>query len=59
MGTWIVIGVIAGSLVVSEHKDREACEGRAVILREQKVTAKCVELGSGLTSTGTIQFNTR
>lgn len=48
--SWILIGVIAGSLVVSGHDTKEACEGRAVTLREQKVTVKCVEApNSGLT----------
>ena len=42
---WIFIGILAGSLVTSGHDTREACEGRAVIMREQKVErGKCVEL---------------
>jgi len=41
---WILIGIVAGSIVVSGHPSREACEGRAVMLREQKVVAKCVEM---------------
>lgn len=41
---WICIGLLAGSLVTSLHNDREACEGRAVVLREAKASAKCVEM---------------
>lgn len=47
---WILIGVVAGSLVVSSHDNKEACEGRAVTLREAKVAAKCVE-APGISST--------
>jgi hypothetical protein len=43
---WICIGMLAGSLITSTHETREACEGRAVILREAKASAKCVELPS-------------
>lgn len=42
---WIFIGLLAGSLVTSQHDTREACEGRAVVAREAKVErGKCVEL---------------
>ena len=41
---WICIGLLAGSLVTSLHDTREACEGRVVMLREAKVSAKCVEI---------------
>jgi hypothetical protein len=40
---WILIGVLAESLISSGHETREACEGRAVLLREQKAAVKCVE----------------
>jgi hypothetical protein len=40
---WILIGTLLGSLVTSTHETREACEGRAVLLREKGVIAKCVE----------------
>jgi hypothetical protein len=40
---WILIGVIAGSIVTSGHDSREACLGRKAILDEQKIPAKCVE----------------
>ena len=43
---WICIGMIAGSLITSIHDNREVCEGRAVILREAKATAKCIELST-------------
>ncbi len=41
---WICIGMIAGSLITSTHDNKEACEGRAVTLREAKAVAKCVEM---------------
>lgn len=41
---WIMIGTLAGSLITSLHDTRESCEGRAVILREQKAIVKCVEM---------------
>ena len=44
---WILIGILAGSIVTSGHPTREACEGRAVILREQKASARCVEVVNG------------
>jgi hypothetical protein len=47
---WICIGMLAGSLITSTHDTREACEGRAVILREAKASAKCVELPKGTSS---------
>lgn len=43
---WICIGLIAGSLITSLHDNKEACEGRAVTLREAKASAKCVEMPS-------------
>lgn len=55
--TWVMIGVIGGSLVVSGHDSKEACEDRAAILREQKVVAKCTEApGTGLALSGSGQF---
>lgn len=44
---WIMIAVVSGSLVTSGHETKEACEGRAAIVREAiKGTAKCVEAPS-------------
>lgn len=40
---WILIGQLLGSFIHSEHDAREACEGRAVLLREVKAVVKCVE----------------
>ena len=41
---WILVGMISGSLVVSQHETREACEGRAVILKERHISVTpCVE----------------
>ncbi len=41
---WICIGLLAGSLITSLHDNKEACEGRAVTLREAKASAQCVEM---------------
>jgi hypothetical protein len=42
---WVLIGLLSGSLITSQHETREQCEGRKVILQEQKATKlKCVEL---------------
>lgn len=57
--SWILIGVVAGSIVVSGHDTKEACKGREAMLLEQKIPAKCVEApGQGITftGTGTLQF---
>lgn len=40
---WIMLGIVAGSLVVSQFATKEACLGRVATLREQKIEAKCVE----------------
>lgn len=61
--SWIMIAVVAGSIVVSGHETREACEGRAVVVREAtKGAAKCVEAPSNGMSYGrtlTISPNTQ
>lgn len=44
--TWVLIGVVAGSLVVSGHDTKEACMGREAMLREQKIPATCVRAPS-------------
>lgn len=53
---YILIGQLLGSFLHSEHDSREACEGRAVLLREQKAIVQCVVAPSNLTysTTGTI-----
>lgn len=51
---WICIGLLAGSLVTSLHDNREACEGRAVTLREAKASAKCVEMSTPGITFGTL-----
>lgn len=51
--SWLLVGTLAGSLIISGHADKEACEGRAVTLREQKAVVKCTEApssGFGLTT---------
>lgn len=55
---WILIAIVAQSIVVSGHDTKEACLGRKATLSEQKIEAKCVEAPNrlGLTSSGTIQL---
>lgn len=55
--SWIYVGLLAGSLVTSTHDSKEACEGRAVTLKEKGVIGKCVEGASGF-STGLSYSNT-
>ena len=40
---WILIGIVAGSLVTGTFSTEEACLGRAAMLEKQHVRAKCVE----------------
>jgi hypothetical protein len=44
--SWILIGVIGGSIIVSAHDSKEACLGRKASLDEQKIAARCVEAPS-------------
>ena len=57
--SWILVGYIASTLIAQSFDTREACEGRAVVLREAKALVKCVEapLQVGVTSYGTICTN--
>ncbi len=48
---YLLIGQLLGSLVTSEHDSREACEGRAVLLREKAAAVQCI---SATPSTGTV-----
>jgi len=41
---WMFVGVLLGSIVTSSHETREACEGRATLLREKGVSGKCVDM---------------
>lgn len=41
--SWILVGVVAGSIVTSGHDTKEACLGRVAVLAEAKVSATCVE----------------
>lgn len=52
--SWIFIGLLLGSSVTSQHDSREACEGRAVILREKGVAGKChdANIGTGIITHG-------
>ena len=50
---WTLVGILLGSIITSQHPSREACEGRAVVLREKGVqNVRCGEPPS-ITSTGT------
>jgi hypothetical protein len=42
---WILIGILSGMLVTGHFEDREACEGKLVVVREQikGLSAQCVE----------------
>ena len=40
---WILLAIVSGSILTSSHDTKEACLGRAAILHEQKIEAKCVE----------------
>lgn len=45
---WIMIAVVAGSILVSGHKTKEECLGRAAIVHEQiKAAADCVKAPTG------------
>lgn len=46
---YIFIGMVAGSLVISSHTSREACEGRTVLAREKGVSGKCIGMPAGST----------
>jgi hypothetical protein len=51
MMTWIFVGILAGSLVTSTHDNKEACEGRAVTMKEKGVIGgRCTETPSTSTS---------
>jgi hypothetical protein len=40
--SWILIGIVAGSFIVSGHDSEEACLGRKAVLEKQKIAAECV-----------------
>lgn len=40
---WILVGTLLGSIITSQHDSREACEGRAVLLKEKNANVKCIE----------------
>lgn len=54
--SWILIAVVSGSLVVSGHDTKEACNGRVATLAEQKINARCVEAPAqyGWITTGSV-----
>lgn len=42
--TWFLIGFLLGSPLTDHFGSREACEGRAVVLREKGFDGRCVPL---------------
>ena len=50
---WILIGLIAGSLIVSQHETEEQCEGRKAMIVKQKGIAKCHTLSD---ATGSVTW---
>ena len=52
---WIFIGLLLGSTITSSHDSREACEGRAVMLKEKGVNGQCFNLSNNsLNISGTL-----
>jgi len=50
---WLLAGLLAGSLITSQHKDEETCLGRKAMLEKQKVERlTCVELRIPLSMSG-------
>jgi hypothetical protein len=49
---YVLIGMLLGSIVTSTHDNREACEGRRVVLAEKNVVAECKSMTNYSTSTG-------
>lgn len=57
---WIFVGTLLGALVTSTHDNREACEGKAVVLREKGVAGRCEEAPrAGITGFTTFSPATR
>lgn len=45
--SWILIGVVSGTLIAQGFASKEACMGRMATLKEDKIAAtKCVEAPS-------------
>ena len=56
---YLLIGYYLGSLIISEHPDKEACYGRRDVLIENKAVVKCVEApGANYTNTTTWTYPT-
>lgn len=53
---WLLIGVLLGSIVTSGHKDREECEGRAVLLREKGASVSCYQSTTWTSTGSTLRF---
>lgn len=56
---WLLIGVVAGSLIISPHTTEEGCEGRkAMVLKTEGAKAKCNEFSKLIgTDSGYIIWN--
>lgn len=50
---FVLTGILLGSLVVSTHESREACEGRRVLLIEKGVWGSECKMTTGVVSSGT------
>ena len=40
---WILIGIVAQSLITATFTSKDACQGRVATLHDSKIEAKCVE----------------
>lgn len=53
---YLLIGTLLGSLLSSSHDTREACEGRAVLLREKGAVVRCAEAQGGTIIFGDTEY---
>lgn len=51
--SWIFVGILLGATVTFSTDNRETCEGKRVLLLEQKVRGDCHEINRGTLSIGT------
>lgn len=56
---YVFVGILLGSIITSQHDNREACEGRKTILAEKGVVGQCVkQITWSLTSDSIIELYT-
>jgi hypothetical protein len=48
---WFLIGFLLNTPITDHFDTREACEGRAVVLREKGADVKCIEFGPTVSGT--------